>query len=187
MTLLPGKNSGGIMQILKLGIEHTYFNDSITVMQSLKMGENSAKIFFTGKTIAGKDTIDISGEFTVQVEAMVVDAKLMMGNAEVHFENYGGYKMLSLDPAKTVSLVNTGNVNLRTTIRHLPHFKDTTTRVMSTFELKPNEEKDITNWIGRPDFEEDIFVYYGRYVMTTISFDQVEAVSKTSGYEFMTK
>jgi hypothetical protein len=165
---LPGKKETTIYPLLNVGVTHGVRLKGVGTAPLLPKGENKAIIRMKGKTLSGRDTIQVTGQFILKVNAMVVDAKLLSGGIEALsvINEYTTLKDWLVEPAKRVHLINSGSVPIRATISYWKYLKriggpmdgDTYSSEVfkNEFELLANESKDITNMISPIEkYEED--------------------------------
>jgi hypothetical protein len=172
IQLVPGTKGSAIIPLLTVGVTHGIRIKGIGTAPNLPKGENKATIRMTGKTLSGKDTIDVIGEFIVKVDAQVVDAKVLSGGINAVKDSTDSFV---IKPAKTVQLMNSGSVPIRATISysrariylsgpdkgypfgHPYQYKN-------ELELLPNEAKDITQMISPiQHYEEDGYDFTDYY------------------------
>ncbi len=157
IQLVPGRKGSAIIPLLTVGITHGVNLNGIGNAPTLPKGENTAIITMKGKTVSGKDTVAVQGEFTVAVDAKVIDAKILSGESEVVPVklSWGGLQWL-VEPARTVKMVNTGNVTLQVTISYGKYEALTGggpgnyVTVNNEIELQAGDTKDITSLIAKP-------------------------------------
>jgi|GEM_PF-2973319 len=151
---LPGRGSSGIVQLITVGVTHgVQLNSPIGQSQApnLPKGLHETRIAIKGKTLVDKDTIEVTGDFTVAVEALVVDAKIVCGGQDVvRNADQWGNEYWYVYPVKTVQMVNTGNVAIKVDITYqkiqIPAMSATYTR--NQVELLPGTSKDITGFVS---------------------------------------
>jgi hypothetical protein len=80
---LPGKGSTGIVPLIKVGILHGRQLNGTGLAAALPAGLNESTLKLKGKTIANKDTVEVSGEFTVTVQAKVAGLKVLRNGVEL--------------------------------------------------------------------------------------------------------
>ncbi len=171
IQLVPGRKGSAIIPLLTVGITHGVNLNGIGNALTLPKGENTATITMSGKTLSGKDTVAVEGKFVVAVDAKVVDAQILSGESVVApTKNSWGTVQWLVEPARTVKLVNTGNVTIQATIIYSitdyivgqgPTNYRTITNVI---EVQPNEAKDITGLISKP-----LTVFTGGTILDTYS------------------
>ncbi len=196
ISTIPGKLSGGVVPVLTVGITHGLRLNGVGIAPTLPKGPNQARIKLKGKTLSGKDTIEVTGEFIVKVEAKVMDAKVLSGDVEaIVGTNSSGTPPLVVEPAKTVKLVNTGNVTIQASIQYNKYEligPDDSPggfyQVKNQVELQPGETKDITSIVslasGKGTQDGKNFYYPGQ---TSISFKDAGVVSTTAGFTLYSK
>ncbi len=149
IQLVPGRKGSAIIPLLTVGITHGVNLNGTGSALNLPKGENTATITMKGKTLSGKDTVAVEGKFVVVVDAKVIDAKILSGGVEVvPVRNTSGYTSWTVEPAKTVKLVNTGNVTIQATISH-ERVLPTREVITNVIEVQPDEAKDITELISK--------------------------------------
>jgi hypothetical protein len=120
IQLVPGRKGSAIIPLLTVGITHGVNLNGIGNALTLPKGENTATITMRGKTLSGKDTVAVEGTFIVAVDAKVVDAQILSGESVVvPVKNSWGTTQWFVEPARTVKLVNTGNVTIQATISYV--------------------------------------------------------------------
>jgi hypothetical protein len=133
---VPGKKQTGIMPLLTVGITHGRQLNGTAKAAVLSMGQNSATIKLTGKTLKDKDTIVVTGEFKVTINAKVFGVKLLPFNQEPIAIDNNAYVV---SHTKGLKIINTGNIKI--------HPKVSYTGYVNEFDLEPGQEKDITNML----------------------------------------
>ena len=152
---LAGKETGGVTQVVTVGVIHGVQLHSLPgqwLAPNLPKGLNEATIAVKGKTLHGRDTIEVTGDFIVSVDAQVADAKIVCGNQDVNPQNdqWGFFRYWYVYPDRTVRMVNTGNVRIQAVVSYwkteVPIMSNVYTN--NNIELLPNESRDITSLIS---------------------------------------
>ncbi len=196
---LPGKGGSGIVPLITVAVMHGVQLNStggIGSAPNLPKGENSTLISLKGKTLSGKDTIEVVGEFKVSVEAKVYDAQILMDGVEVKRTqrgSLGGFDC-TIDPKRKIEMVNTGteviHVKSRYTVSKWRSSMEPLgyTPIENSIELQPNETKDITAFIcpytTDPVLQDGITSYYSA---TSLSFDAIGTVYNVRYFEVTTQ
>jgi hypothetical protein len=147
---ISGKNQTAVMPLLTVGITHGRQLNGTAAAPVLNKGYNKATIRLSGKTISNKDTVEITGEFSVTIEAKVFSVTFFNGNQEPAFDEQLTY---NVSVSKGVKMVNTGNVTIHSTLSY-DGYKDVYgvgtywVEIKNEFDLEPGQEKDITNMIA---------------------------------------
>lgn len=197
IQVVPGKKGSAIIPLLTVGITHGVKLRGVGTAPLLAIGLNKATIRMTGKTLSGTDTVEVSGEFIVKVDAKVMDAKILSAEiAPVLGSNwYYSTPALIVEPSKIVKLVNTGNVPIHAIMEYDKYeFYGTDTypikflKIKNEIDLQPDETKDISSLIapisGKRMEGDTNFEYNGR---TTITLTTQEAVSNINGFVLYSK
>jgi hypothetical protein len=146
---LPGTKEGATATALRMGIVHGLALDGSGRATLLPKGRHSATIHLTGKTIVNQDTLPVHGAFAVSVEAKVIDIRYFSGNEAVNPLRTGFYQV---EPARTVRVVNAGNVAVTPSFQYYVVASDagsrTMEKIMHTVELQPGASIDITGMIA---------------------------------------
>ena len=195
IQLVPGRKGSAIIPLLTVGVTHGVNLNGIGSALTLPKGDNTAIITMKGKTLSGKDTVAIEGKFTVAVHAKVVDAKLLAGESEVvPVKTSWGSTQWPVELAKTVKLVNTGNVTIQATISYgkyqvLPGgHPGTYTPVKNEIELQPGETRDITSLIAKSSGQHiDEGVNYFHSGSTTIEIKDQGIVYNVNRFDLVTQ
>ena len=133
-------SGSGFIPLISLGIIHGTHINGVGFIDLLPKGINTSLLKITGKTIDGKDTIEISSDFEFTVNARVMDIKLYVNNSEIDItKNYegisttlGGLGFMRLyNVTGNLEIENTGNVDIDLTYGN------------NNEMLEPNEKKQI--------------------------------------------
>jgi hypothetical protein len=194
IQLVPGRKGSAIIPLLTVGVTHGVNLNGIGNAPTLPKGENTAIITMKGKTVSGKDTVAVQGEFTVAVDAKVIDAKILSGESEVAPVTFWGSLRWMVEPARTVKLVNTGSVAIQATINYMKTpmltngYPGQATYVENEVALQPDESKDISSSISKPEgyyMEEGINYFYTG--MTSIKIKDQGVVYNVNGFTLVSK
>ncbi len=162
---VPGKNQTGIMPLLTVGITHGRQLNGTAKAPVLAMGQNTATIKLRGKTISNQDTIEVTGEFKVLVDAKVFGVKFLSGGQTPTQNEFLAYKV---SPSKGVTIVNTGNIKIHPRFEYGEYIWEVTgykyIKTVNEFDLEPGEEKDITNFLAPIKYEGENTSYNDTYV-----------------------
>jgi hypothetical protein len=174
---LPGKKETTIYPLLNVGITHGIRLKGVGSAPLLPNGENKAVIHMKGKTLNGRDTIQVTGQFIVKVNAQVIDVKVLSGNEEAIKHTEWTANTFIVEPAKTVKLVNTGTVAIKATLTYnyetiyvflvnglsQVRYGDSGS-IVNTIELQARETKDVTSMVcpigGQSTSADNPDVYY---------------------------
>jgi hypothetical protein len=191
---LAGKETGGVTQVVTVGVIHGVQLHSLPgqwLAPNLPKGLNEATIAVKGKTLHGRDTIEVTGDFIVSVDAQVADAKIVCGSQDVNPQNdQGGNQFWYVYPDRTVRMVNTGNVRINAVVSHWKTVLQGMTNIYTNnnIELLPNESRDITSLISpaaqRIIEGEKTFEYSG---LTTISITPNGTVINNGSFRLLTQ
>lgn len=157
IQLVPGRKGSAIIPLLTVGVTHGVNLNGTGSALTLPRGENVATITMKGRTLLVKDTVAVEGKFVVAVDAKVIDAKILSGGSEVvPVSTSWGTPQWLVEPARTVKFVNTGNVAIQATITYsitayVVGSGPTNYRtITNAIEVQPDETKDITELISKP-------------------------------------
>lgn len=147
IQVLPGKSGTGIVPLISVGIIHGKQLNGRASAPILPKGHNQATIKLVGKTLSKKDTVEVTGEFVLSVEAKVVGLKLLSGGNEIVVsDRVTNEERVFLVSATPIVIVNSGNVALHPVIHYsegvLPN---PIVKVTNEFDIAPGETKDITH------------------------------------------
>ncbi len=180
---LPGKGNTGIIPLIKVGILHGKQLNGTGLAPALAAGLNQATIQLKGKTIANKDTIEVSGQFTLTVQAKVAGLKVYRDGVEVTYSgrvtwpeqlNFGA----PLSGKYTV--VNTGNVALRPEVYYnvaVPG-QMSPNKIGDVFDLLPGQTREITNLMN-PNGDYGTYIVFsdtGAVLVTPMSTRNVDTL-----------
>lgn len=126
ISILPGSNLEGannIIPLISLGVLHGIQLNGVGMTDLLPMGENSAELTITGKTIEKGDTIDLESKFVFNVNAKVMDIEVYSNGQEINLNSRAGSAMMGnygvngLIPyynvsSNTIEIKNVGNVDI---------------------------------------------------------------------------
>lgn len=139
-------SGSGFIPLISLGIIHGIHINGFGFTDLLPKGINTSLLTITGKTIDGNDTIEISSEFELKVNAKMMDIKLYVNNSEVDItRNYlwwsstlGGIGFVRTYEisANSLEIENTGNVDIDLTYGSNNEI------------LEPNDKKQIELFSG---------------------------------------
>jgi hypothetical protein len=197
---LPGKKETTIYPLLHVGITHGIRLKGVGTAPLLPNGENKAIIRMKGKTLSGRDTIQVTGQFIVKVNAMVIDAKVLSARTDALTDTSGRFLV---DRSKTVHLVNSGSVPIRATISYsknliyiggpMAGYNFGSEEYKSVIELLANESKDITSMISPIEsYEEDgtdwlDYYYSGRSYIDIKPIKEEGVMAKIHGLHLISK
>lgn len=157
ISLLPGSNSKGsnnIIPLVSLGVLHGIQLNGIGSAGLLPMGENSAELTITGKTIENGDTIDLESTFVFNVKAKVMDIELANNGQPIDLNNPTGGSGLfgNLDinrfiriyevTSGTLEVKNVGNVDI--TLRPLTFDENGKRKDLSSISLFQNHTESVS-------------------------------------------
>lgn len=148
ISLLPAESSeaNALIPMVSLGIEHGPKLNGVGYTQLLPMGENTATLTITGRTVVNDEVVLVESTFTFTVDAKTMDITLYNGEEEINYDNapaqYSGFEFDSELPAipgydftpDNFSIKNTGNVPV--TLQIIYSYIENET---SELELAPNE------------------------------------------------
>jgi len=128
ISILNGKSSTGndiLYPLITLGVIHGTQLNGVGYTELLPLNENDAILTITGKTIEGKDTIDLKSDFNFTVNAKRMDINLYndgnlidllnpQGTASfsINFGGLGNIRLYTVTSSGNIRLENTGNVDI---------------------------------------------------------------------------
>jgi len=148
---LPGTNStGAIIPLISLGVIHGVQLNGVGFTDILEMGEHSIVLTIKGKTIENEILIDLESEFTLTINAKVMDIELSEVGNEIDLTNpltftsgvigagglgvVPGYALSS----RIVTIKNTGNVDIRVIVKFVGD-----TETFHDIVIIPNQSSDF--------------------------------------------
>jgi hypothetical protein len=144
-------DSNLILPIISVGIEHGKRLNGNGYGTLLNMGENLATITIRGKTIQNSDTILLSINPSLVVNAIIMDIKIYVDNQEINLYNPNGSLISDIRGIgtipyylidyinKSIKIENTGNTPIK--VQALGNSAD-------TIYLNPNSNSIISNITG---------------------------------------
>lgn len=147
---IPGRNVGGVIQLLTINVTHG-LSKTGGPAPLLAQGQNKAVIRMSGKTLVDNDTVAVTGEFTVSVDAKIVGLKIYSADQQVHDPTTNQW---SVNVTSPVRMVNTGNVTIKPVLYSFirnPTSGNYEKRVEGIFELAPNGSKELSNLLTTYD------------------------------------
>lgn len=126
ISILAGSNSevnDNIIPLISLGILHGIQLNGVGYTDLLPMGENSAILTITGKTIENEDTIDLESNFSFKINAKIMDISIYSNGQEINLLNptgvgtFGNFGSLGIIryyrvTSNSIEMENIGNVDI---------------------------------------------------------------------------
>lgn len=142
---LTSSDNDLIFPIITIGIEHGNKIDGNGYGDLLNMGLNTGKIKITGRTLQNTDTVLLTINPSLTVNAKIMDIRLYIDNLEINLNNPSGSLTTSIRGIgaipyyfidyynKPIKIENTGNTNI--TLQILGNSSD-------TFKIEPSKSLD---------------------------------------------
>ncbi|MFC2113479.1 hypothetical protein ACFLTA_09450 [Bacteroidota bacterium] len=154
IEILQGKTTADnsenpmVIPLLTVGILHGLQLNGTGYTDLLEMGSNSSYIQITGKTIDNGDTIAVANEFTLEVDASIMDIDISSEGIERDLTKWDGAVSSNLGglgfvryykvSENQIEIKNTGNVSIK-----VYYGEDDKTIHSNSFILEPGKTKPI--------------------------------------------
>jgi len=141
-----------MIPLISLGILHGTQLNGVGLTDLLPMGENTATLTITGKTLIDGDTVDLESSFNISIDAKVMDISIYCNDEEIDllnptgvgvFGSYGGLGTIRYyySPNDTITIENTGNVAVDIQGTVMDNFGTKT--LMDIISLSPDQSQEV--------------------------------------------
>jgi hypothetical protein len=156
ISSLSGKSStdkDNFIPLISLGILHGTRINGIGYTDILPMGENTATLTITGKTVENGQTIELESKYSFTVNAKKMDISLSVDGKPIDLltpsgtttsgRNYGGLGALRLYEVKssTLTIQNIGNVEI--SLNQIEMMGNGTLKTLDAISILPDQSANI--------------------------------------------